>query len=83
MYDSTALRRGGLEPAGTILRSTHPDLVVSKQKLRRAEVVQLARGRRETANQTLGFASRSFVLWGLPVESYLKISGIEFANKRP
>ena len=68
MYDSTALRRGGLEPAGTILRSTHPDLVVSKQKLRRAEVIQLVREKRETANQTLGFASRPFVLCGLPVK---------------
>ncbi len=68
MYDSIALRRGGLEPAGTILRPTHPDLVVSKQKLRRAEVIQLVREKRETANQTLGFASRPFVLCGLPVK---------------
>lgn len=68
MYDSTALRRGGLEPAGTILRSTHPHVVVSKQKLRRAEVIQLVREKREAANQTLGFASRPFVLSGLPVK---------------
>jgi len=40
LYDSTALHPGGLEHAGTILRSTHPDLVVSKQKLRRAEVIE-------------------------------------------
>jgi len=68
LYDSTALRRGGLEPARTILRSTHPDLVVSKQKFRRAEVIELVREKRETANQTLGFASRPFVLCGLPVK---------------
>jgi hypothetical protein len=43
-------------------------LVVSKQKLRRAEVIQLVREKRETANQTLGFASRPFVLCGLPVK---------------
>ena len=68
MYDSTALRRGGLEPAGTILRSTYPRLVVSKQKLRRAEVIELVREKRETASQTLGFASRPFVLCDLPVK---------------
>lgn len=68
MYDSTTPHPGGLEPAGTILRSTHPDLVVSKQKLRRAEVIELVRAKRETANQTLGFASRPFVLCGLPVK---------------
>lgn len=68
MYDSTALRRGGLERAGTILRSSGPDLVASKQKLRRAEVIQLVREKRETANQSLGFASRPFVLCGLPVK---------------
>jgi hypothetical protein len=46
LYDSTELRRGGLEPARTILRSTDPDLVVSKQKLRRAEVIELVREKR-------------------------------------
>jgi hypothetical protein len=57
-----------LEPLGTILRSTHPGLFVSKQKLRRAEVIELVREKRDTANQTLGFASRPFVLCGLPVK---------------
>ena len=57
-----------MEPAGSILRSTHPNLVVSKQKLRRAEVIERVREKRETASQTLGFASRPFVLCGLPVK---------------
>jgi Plasmid encoded RepA protein len=70
LYDSTVLRRGGLEPAGSILRSTHPNLVVSKQKLRRAEVIELVREKRETASQTLGFASRPFVLCGLQVTGH-------------
>src|SRR5271165_3971895 len=61
-------RRGNLEPTGSILRSTHPDLVVSKQKLRRAEVIELVREKRESGNQALGFASRPFVLCGLPVK---------------
>ena len=69
-YDSTALRRGAVERAGTILRSFHPDLAISKQKLRRAQVIQLVREKRETANQTLGFASRPFVLCGLPVTGH-------------
>jgi hypothetical protein len=64
LCDSTTLHPGGLEPVGTILRSTHPDLVVSKQKLRRAGVIELVREKRETANHTLGFASRPFVLCG-------------------
>ena len=67
MYDSATLRPGGLERAGTILPSTHPDMVVSKQKLRRAEVIELVREKRETANQTLGFASRPESLVALPM----------------
>ena len=54
--------------AGAILRHTHPDLVVSKRKLRQADVIELVRARRESAQQTLGFASRPFVLCGLPIK---------------
>jgi hypothetical protein len=58
----------GLERAGDILGSTHPDFVVSKQRLRRAGVIELVREKRETVSQTLGFASRPFVFCGLPVK---------------
>jgi Replication initiator protein A len=56
------------ERAGTILRHTHPELIVSKRKLRQADVIELVRGRREAAHQSLGFASRPFVLCGLPTK---------------
>jgi hypothetical protein len=68
LYDSNALRRGGMEPAGAVLRAAHPSLVVSKQKLRRAEVIELVREKRESATQIRGFASRPFVLCGLPIK---------------
>jgi plasmid replication initiation protein len=57
----------GLQPAGAILRGTCPDLIVSKQKLKQAERIQLVRQNREQATQTLCFNSRPFVLCGLPV----------------
>ena len=42
--------------------------MVSKQKLRQAEAIQLVRLKRESVNQNLGFASRPFVLCGLPIK---------------
>ena len=59
--------RAGLERAGSILQGRFPDLHVSRRRLRQAESVQLVRDRRNAANQQLGFASRPFVLCGLPV----------------
>jgi hypothetical protein len=56
-----------LTSVGSILRDQFPDLIVSRQKLKQAERVQLIRQRREEANQTLCFSSRPFVLCGLPV----------------
>jgi len=58
----------GLERAGDILGYSHPGFVISKQKLRRAGVIELVREKRETVSETLGFASRPFVLCGLPVK---------------
>jgi hypothetical protein len=46
----------------------HPGLIVSKRRTRQADVIELVRGRRETAQQSLGFASRPFVLCGLPIK---------------
>ena len=57
----------GPEPLGSILRQTHPELLVSKYKLRQAEGIHLVRQRREDGNQVLGFNSRPFVLCGLPL----------------
>jgi hypothetical protein len=42
-------------------------LLISRHKLKQAEGVTLVRERRESGNQILGFATRPFVLCGLPV----------------
>jgi hypothetical protein len=55
------------EKAGSILRRTHPDLVVSKQRIGKASGIELVRIKREQASQSLCFSSRPFVLCGLPV----------------
>ncbi len=59
--------RGSLERAGSILRQTHPDLIISKRTLERVRGIELVRIKREQANQALCFCSRPFVLCGLPV----------------
>jgi hypothetical protein len=58
---------GGLLPAGIIVRESHRELFASKQRLRRAEAIACVRLKRQEASQNLGFASRPFVLCGLPV----------------
>jgi hypothetical protein len=58
----------GFESAGEILKRIQPERLVSKQKLRQAEVVELVRLKREQVSPNLGFASRPFVLCGLPVK---------------
>ncbi|MGC2661210.1 MAG: replication protein RepA [Bryobacteraceae bacterium] len=58
----------GFETAGELLKRSHPELLVSKRKHRQAEAIQLVRLNREGANPNLGFASRPFVLCGLPVK---------------
>ena len=59
---------GGLERGGPLLAETHPDLVVSKRQMRKAESIECVRLNREAARQKLGFSSRPFVLCGLPVK---------------
>jgi hypothetical protein len=61
-------QQNGLQSAGDILRIFRSDLLVSKRLLRRAEVIACVRLKRQEANQNLGFASRPFVLCGLPVK---------------
>ena len=58
---------GGFERAGSILRKMDPDLVVSRRRIRKVDSIQMVRERRDSANQNLGFASRPFVLCGLPI----------------
>jgi hypothetical protein len=62
-----ASRGGGLCRAGDILKHQHADLLVSRHKLRQAEGISLVREKREAGNQILGFATRPFVLCGLPI----------------
>lgn len=68
MSTSPHIKVAGFEKAGDFLERSHPELVVSKQKLRQAEAIQLVRFKRESVNQNLGFASRPFVLCGLPIK---------------
>ena len=58
---------GGLQRIATVLKRAHPELVITKRRLRKVESIECVRLKRETARQNLGFASRPFVLCGLPV----------------
>ncbi len=61
-------RCAGLQSAKSIVRDLPSELLISKQKLRKAETIQLVRVSRENRSQNLGFASRPFVLCGLPIK---------------
>lgn len=67
-----ANRGGGFSRAGDILKQQHGELLVSRHKLRQAEGVTLVREKREAGNQILGFATRPFVLCGLPIRRPLQ-----------
>jgi hypothetical protein len=56
-----------LTRVGDVLRETHGQFLLSKQKLKKAEGICLVREKRESAAQTLGFTARPFVLCGLPI----------------
>jgi hypothetical protein len=58
---------GGLERIGPLLAAAHPDLVISKRRMRKVESIECVRLNREGSRQNLGFSSRPFVLCGLPV----------------
>ncbi len=64
---SGAGRKSSFESAGSILRRTEPELIVSKRRIRQVDGIELVRIKREQRNQTLCFSSRPFVLCGLPV----------------
>ena len=59
---------GGLERIGSLLAETHPELAISKRRMRKVESIACVRMNRENARQNLGFSSRPFVLCGLPVK---------------
>jgi hypothetical protein len=61
-----------LESVRTVLNRAHPELVISKQKLRQVEGIELVRSNREHRKQNLCFSSRPFVLCGLPVRQLPK-----------
>ena len=61
-------RHHDFQSAGAILRNLPGDLIVSKQQVRRAAAIACVRLKREEAKQNLGFASRPFVLGGLPIK---------------
>ena len=67
-YPDVANVSYGFARSADVLKQHFPDLVVSKQKLRRADAIACVRLKRQEANQNLGFASRPFVLCGLPVK---------------
>jgi hypothetical protein len=60
-------RQSSLETVGSVLKRTQPELIISKQRIRQVEGIELVRNKREQGNQALCFSSRPFVLCGLPV----------------
>src|SRR5436309_931046 len=60
---------GGFEKAAAILGRTHRELIVSKQQLGKSTRMHLVKMNREQGTQELCFASRPFVLCGLPVRA--------------
>ena len=63
----THRKAAGLQQIGSLLREAHPELIISKRRLRKVESIECVRLKRENARQNLGFSSRPFVLCGLPV----------------
>jgi hypothetical protein len=61
--------KSGLVKADSILKSTYGEFIVSKQKLNQAEGISLVKLNREQKTQSLCFASRPFMLCGLPVRA--------------
>jgi hypothetical protein len=56
-----------LAKAGDVLREQHGDLLISRYRLKQAEGIALVRSNREAGKQPLAFASRPFILCGLPI----------------
>src|SRR5215469_11060138 len=60
-------KAAGLQQIGSILAEVHPELIVSKRRLRKVESIECVRLKRDDARQNLAFSSRPIVLCGLPV----------------
>ena len=56
-----------LAKAGDVLREQHGDLLISRYRLKQAEGIALVRSNREAGKQPLAFASRPFILCGMPI----------------
>jgi hypothetical protein len=67
-YPNVPSESCGFARSADVLKRHLRDLVVSKQKIRRADAIACVRLKRQAANQNLGFTSRPFVLCGLPVK---------------
>jgi Plasmid encoded RepA protein len=65
---SRAAGNGGLERTSQILDRIRLAPRVGNRRLRKAEMIEGIRMRRQSARQNLGFSSRPFVLCGLPVK---------------
>ncbi len=65
--ESVCSKTRGLTRAGTVLRETHGEFMVSRYRLNQAHGIELVRSNRETRRQSLAFTSRPFILCGLPV----------------
>ncbi|WP_035957785.1 replication protein RepA [Bryobacter aggregatus] len=50
-----------------VLRESHGDLLISRYRAKQAEGIALVRSNRENGKQSLAFASRPFILCGLPI----------------
>jgi len=55
-----------LAKVGDVLREPDGDLLISRYRLKQAEGIALVRSNREAGKQPLAFASRPFILCGLP-----------------
>ena len=58
----------GFQSTQQVLKKSNFGFFISRQTQKRMETIELVRTRRENGNQNLGFASRPFVLCGLPVK---------------
>ncbi len=66
-WGSGTHRRSSLESVGSFVKKSHPELIISKQRFRQVEGLELVRNKRDQGKQTLCFSARPFVLCGLPV----------------
>jgi hypothetical protein len=62
-----ARRKASPEAIGALLKRAQPELIISTQRFRQVEGIELVRTKREQGRQNLCFSSRPFVLCGLPV----------------